>query len=87
MSKVILIEWRDPKNKYEKDKYGWTEVDGSVAKVFIKRKQCSKELTDTFFHEMAHVFFGFHSKNKRMSDKQEEYLAAKIGQLAAALLK
>ena len=86
-SKVILIEWRNPKSKYEQDKYGWTEVEGDIAKVFIKKKQPSQELVDTFFHEMTHVFLGFHKKSKRMSDKQEEYLATKVGKVVASLLQ
>jgi len=82
-----VIEWRKPATKFEKSRYGTTEVSGNIAKVFIDEKQNSQEMVDTFFHEMAHVFFGFHSKNKKMTDKQEEYLSAKIGSIAALLLK
>ena len=86
-NKVILIEWRTPKTKYEKSKYGTTEVNGDIARVYIQQNQSSKELVDTFFHEMAHVFFGFHKKNKHMTDEQEEYLAGKVGKLVAGLLQ
>jgi len=82
-----VIEWRKSNSKYEKSRYGTTEVEGNIAKVFIDSTQSPEESVDTFFHEMAHVFFGFHTKNKKMSDQQEEYLAAKIGHIAAALLK
>lgn len=86
-SKAIFIEWRNSRTKEEKEVYGMTEVNGDVAKIYMRRRQCSRELVDTFFHEMTHVFFAFHKKNKHMTDEQEEWLASKLGNVAAELLR
>lgn len=87
IQKAVFIEWRHPQNKKEKDYFGLTEYENEhVAKVFISNVG-NKHLVDTFFHEMAHVFFAFHQKNKKMSNKREESLATAIGRACAAILK
>lgn len=87
IQKAVFIEWRRPNGKKERKYYGLTEYENEhVAKVFISTNG-RKHLVDTFFHEMAHVFFAFHQKNKKMSNKREESLASHIGKACAAILQ
>lgn len=83
--KVILMSWRVPKTKEEKKHFGLTESDRRIAKVYIDITQPSNEMVDTFFHEIAHVFFSFHNHN--VPEKSEEALARKIGRICAEVLK
>ena len=87
--KSIVIEWRNPRTKEEKELWGETFVYHDIATVFInlKKNRKSKEAVDTFFHEIAHVFFGFHTKNKKMSDAKEEELAMQVGKLVSGLIE
>ncbi len=87
VTKSIVIEWRDPRTKSEKKNYAISDIKGNLATIYIKKKQCSKELVDTFFHEMAHVFFAFHRSKKRMSEEKEEFLAIKVGKIVGGLLE
>ena len=88
VNKAIYIEWRFPKNKKERDLCGLTEYENKfIAKVFINTQAGRKHLTDTFFHEMAHVFFAFHRRRGKMHSKREEALASQIGKTCAYLLK
>lgn len=88
VSKAIYIEWRYPKNKVEQGLYGLTEYDNRyVAKVFINTQASRKHLTDTFFHEMTHVFLALHRRRGKMHSKREEALAKQVGQTCAYLLK
>lgn len=88
-TKAIVIEWRNPRSKSEAECWGETLFENGIAKVFInlKKNRNSSEAVDTFFHEMAHVFLGFHTKNKAMSVQKEEYLATKVGNIVADLLR
>lgn len=88
ISKAVYIEWRHPKTKQEKELFGLTEYDSKyVAKVFINTQGGMEHLPDTFFHEMAHVFFAFHRRRGKLHSKREEALAKQIGQTCAYLLK
>ena len=88
-TRVIVIEWRNPQNATEAKFYGSTNTSENVVKVFInlKKNQISQDLTDTFFHEMAHVFFAFHYKNKKMGGNLEESIARKIGRICSEVLQ
>ena len=87
--KYIHIDYRVPKNKAETRLYGQAEVDDNTASVYINRRlhRNGRNLADTFFHEMVHVFVGFHGKEGQMSDAKEERLAQEIGRLCAEALK
>ena len=88
INKAVYIEWRYPKTPAERALYGLTEYENKyVAKVFINTRMGKRSLPDTFFHEMAHVFFAFHSKRGKLHHKKEEALAEQIGKTCAYLLK
>lgn len=89
MIKYIHIDYRTPKNKEEGKFYGVTESERNSAGIFINvnKNRTSQDLADTFFHEMAHVFFAFHGKKKQMSIRTEERLAQQLGRICAGLLK
>lgn len=55
------------------------------ARVFIYSRQTKRELADTFFHEMAHVFFEFLGGKKKQG-KKEEFACRWIGYLAKMAL-
>ena len=74
---------------YAKGKvYGLTEYYGprgtvktTGCKVWIYSRQSRRELADTFFHEMTHVFLHMIGGVKKQG-KREEFLARWIGYLA-----
>ncbi len=77
---------------YSKGKpYGLTEYYGpktgvlTGCKVWIYKNQTKRELADTFFHEMAHVFLQMIGGIKKQGDK-EEFAARWIGYLSKAML-
>jgi hypothetical protein len=68
--------------------YGLTEYYGPKGsnttdgcKVFIYSRQSRRELADTFFHEMTHIFLHMIGKVKKQG-RNEEFLARWIGYLA-----
>jgi hypothetical protein len=87
--KYIHIDYRKPHTKEEKTVYAISHVEPATASVFINvnMHRKSKNLSDTFFHEMAHVFFAFHGKDKQMSDAKEEKLAKEVGRICAEALR
>lgn len=89
MINYIHIDYRKPHTKEEKGFYGLTNVDTHTADVFINvnKHRNGKDLIDTFFHEMVHVFLEFHGAAGQMSNAKEEKLARKIGQMCAEVLK
>lgn len=70
-----LTEYYGPKGKKHSD----------GAKVWIFHRQTPREIADTFFHEMAHVFLHFLGGVKKQG-KREEYVCHWIGCLAKAML-
>ena len=84
-TKSIHIEWRKPENALERQAYGATYADNRIAKIFIDINATPYEQIDTFFHEMAHVFFAFTRNNVPMS--VQEKLAEKIGKLCTEALQ
>jgi hypothetical protein len=88
VQKAVFMEWRNPRTKQERKLYGLTEYENRhVAKVFINTRNDGGEIVDTFFHEMAHVFFAFHRRRGKVNLKREEALASQIGKTCAYLLK
>lgn len=89
MIKFIHFDYRFPRNKNENKYYALSEVTRDTANVFmnVSKHKNGKDLIDTFFHEMAHVFFAFHGKTKQMSSVTEERLARQIGRVCAGVLK
>lgn len=89
MTKFIHIDYRRPRTKEEKGLFALSYVDTNTTDMFINVNKNRKGITlaDTFFHEMAHVFFAFHGKDKQMTAAQEEELATHVGQLCAEALK
>lgn len=84
-TKSILIEWRKPANKTERKAFGATYADHRIARVFIDHRAPMDEQIDTFFHELAHVFFAF-TKNDVPGSVQESK-AKRIGKLCTEVLK
>lgn len=62
---------------------GSTKTTG--CKVWIYSRQSKRELADTFFHEMTHVFLHMMGGVKKQGD-QEELLARWVGFLSKAML-
>lgn len=89
MIKYIHIDYRKPRTQVENECWAITDVKNDTACMFvnINKNRTSKALSDTFFHEMAHVFMAFHGKEGQISEKAEETLAMKIGQICAEALK
>ena len=85
IAKAVYLEWRQPQDKTERECYGVTTTDNSVARIFFNTKVKGQQLANTFFHEMAHVFFAFH-KNNVPADVQER-LAQKIGAICSEVLR
>jgi hypothetical protein len=69
--------------------YALSNVATDTATIFVNvdMHRKSKNLSDTFFHEMAHVFIAFHGKDKQMSDAKEEKLAKEVGRICAEALQ
>lgn len=89
MTKFIHIDYRNPRSKTESVFYGQSNVDSKAADVFInvKKNRNGNDLADTFFHEMAHVFFAFHGKTGQMTSAKEERLAQQLGRVCAGILR
>ena len=89
MIKYVHIDYRTPRTSEERSVYAFTEGDKHAATVFINvnKNRKSEDVIDTFFHEMAHVFFAFHKKNRKMSCAAEEKLAQQVGRICAGVLK
>lgn len=85
INKAVWFEFRTPQTKEEKGVYGLTESTCDVAKIFINTRLKSTHFAETFFHELAHVFFSF-MYHKVPKHKQEE-LARKIGVVCAEVLR
>lgn len=85
VAKAIYLEWRKPESKIEKQVYGLTTTDANVARVFFNTELKTNELSNTFFHEMAHVFFAFHKHTVLKED--QERLAQKIGTICKEVLR
>lgn len=88
-TKSIIIEWRNPRTKEEAEDYAETIASSDFARVFInsRKNQSSREIVDSFFHEMVHVFVAFHETRKTMTAKEEEAIADQMGKMAAIILK
>lgn len=89
MKKYIHLDYRIPRTKEEKSLFGLSDVEKDTAAIFINVNMHRKgrNLIDTFFHEMAHVFIAFHGKDGQMSNAKEEKLAKEIGRVCAEVLK
>lgn len=89
MIKYIHLDYRKPHTKEEGKLFGLSNVDINTAHIFINTNMHRKgrNLADTFFHEMAHVFIEFHGKKGQMSAATEEELATLIGRKCAEVLK
>lgn len=86
MKKVIILKVSKPDNASRKQLLGQTEFDADgLNTVWIREGQEGKQLVDTYFHEMTHVFIGL-SKHKKLSNKEEEQLCRMVGQCAASIL-
>lgn len=89
MIKSIHLDYRRARTKEEKRSCGISNVETHTANVFINADlhRRGRNLVDTFFHEMVHVFLEFHGKAGQMSNSKEERLAKKVGRLCAEALK
>lgn len=89
MIKYIHLDYRKPRTKAEKTYFALSNVDTHTTDIFINtnKNRLGKDLIDTFFHEMAHVFVAFHGKEKQMSAAKEEKLCREIGRRCAEVLK
>lgn len=89
MTKFIHIDYRAPRTKDEKGLFGQVFAEKDKADIYmnVNKNRNSKDLVDTFFHEMAHVFFAFHGKTKQMTEAEEEKLAQQIGRICAGVLR
>lgn len=87
MNRAIIIEIRKP-GKGEETLYGRTYIDPAIAKIFINGRMNHKyrDLVNTFFHEMAHVWFGlFH--DKPIDKRLEEDICWRLGDVCEAILR
>ena len=84
-TKAIFISWHKPKGREERAHFGITDTDKRIATIYIDITQSPAEMVDTFFHEMAHVFFAFHNHN--VPSSREETLAQKVGRICAEVLR
>lgn len=89
-SKAVLRAVR--KIKYSRGKsYGLTEYYGPEkgplggCKIWIYSRQSPREIADTFFHEMTHVFLQMLGDIRKQGDK-EEVCCRGIGCLAKEML-
>lgn len=89
ITKNIHIEFRAPRNKSEKSYFGLTWSNNEKADVFInlRKNKKSSDMVDTFFHEMAHVFFAFHKTNRKMTEAEEEKLAKQLGRVCLGVIR
>jgi hypothetical protein len=89
MIKSIVLNYHKAHTKEEKVVFGQTRADKNIAEVYINiaNNRKSEDVVDTFFHEMAHVFFAFHNKKKKMSAATEERLAQQLGRISAEILR
>lgn len=71
-SLVIVVEFRNPRNREEAAVYGLTvtEHKSNVAHIFINAKRAAHTRLDTFFHEVAHAFM--HWKGEKNWRKEEK---------------
>lgn len=89
MTKVITLNYRRARTKEEKGDWAETTLDSpDLATVYINRdkNRTSKELADTFFHEMAHIFIHFHGA-KKIDRDVEEKLCQQIGRACEGILR
>lgn len=88
MIKYIHIDYRKPRTKSEKRYFALSNVDVNAADVFIntRKNKKMKDLVDTFFHEMAHVFIAFHAKDGQMTEQQEEMLCEALANKCSEVL-
>lgn len=80
-TKAIWIEWRNPRTKEEASLYGQTIFDNdSTARIFINSRKNATYLdaVQTYWHELVHVFFHFHTHRTIVTDKKEESLCRTI---------
>lgn len=89
MKKVCVnIEWRKPRNKMERGCYGVTDsINSNIIDVFLQQDMSREQSVDTFFHELAHVFFRCYKSKKKISDAEEERLASLVGRVVASILR
>lgn len=87
MRRVIILEVSKAKTRHRKRLLGETEFDNDgVNTVWIREGQMGKQLVDTYFHEMTHVFLGFARFKGKLSNEQEEQLCRMVGQTSASIL-
>lgn len=84
VAKAIYLEWRKPESGMEKQCYGVTTSDNNVARVFFNTS-LKHSSSNTFFHEMTHVFFAFHKHN--VPEEIQEKLAQKVGSICSEVLR
>jgi len=84
-----VIDYRKPRTKAEKSYFALSNVDTNTTDMFINtnKHRGGRNLADTFFHEMAHVFMAFHGKEGQMTAAKEEELATHVGRICAEALK
>lgn len=89
MIKYIHMDYRRPHTKEESKLYGLSTVEVNTAHIFvnINMHRKGRNLADTFFHEMAHVFIEFHGKKGQMTSAKEEELATLLGRKCAEILQ
>lgn len=85
--RVIIFEHRSPRTRAEKRCYGQTiETGDGIVDVWLSTRQSQRQTIDTYWHEMAHVFFRIFTRNRRMTVAQEEQMARVIGKATSELL-
>jgi hypothetical protein len=80
---AVWVESRQPQTPQERRVYGMTHANKMTAKIFINERY-PRMLADTFFHEMAHVFFALTRNN--VPSHMQERLATQIGEKCAKIL-
>jgi len=88
ITKNIHIEYRAPRTIEEKGLYGQTFSNNEKADIFINlsKNRTRMDTIDTFFHEIAHVFFAFYKSKVKVTAAEEERLAQQIGHVCAGVI-
>lgn len=81
MEKSIRLEWRSPRNKFERDRYGVTYSTDGGAVCFINNRKNplrSHEFSKTIIHELIHALFMVLRAAPKMSRRDEELICRTI---------
>lgn len=89
-TKAIWVEWRKPQTKEESRQYGSTTYQNeNTARIFIntQKNKTASDGVQTFWHEIAHVFFHFHERKTKLTKDAEEDLCRRLERIIYEVLR